>query len=77
MDIKEERLKEFKEVRRGLAILFLAVLTIEGNLLLKYIETKDTLLSKIMIFGLIGLILLAVGIFILSIPIWRIVKNGK
>jgi len=77
MELKEEKIKELKEIRRGFAILFLAVLTIEGNILLKYIENKDILLEKIMIFGLFALILLSVAIFILSLPIWRLLKNGK
>jgi len=75
MDNREEKLKEFKEIRRGLSILFLAILTIEGNILLKFVETKSKLLEKIMIFGVIGIILLGIGIVGVSFKIWRLLKN--
>ncbi len=75
MDKIEQELKEFKEIRRGLAILFLALLTMEGNALFKYVDKKDKLLENLMILGLLGLILLGIGIIIVSFKIWRLLKN--
>ena len=78
MDIKEERLKELKEIRRGLAILFLAVLTFSGNLLSKYLDNlENEVLKNTLILLSLSLLFILSGLIIISIPIWRMLKNGR
>ncbi len=78
MNLKEERLKELKEIRRGIGILFLAILTFTGNLFNKYIENfenEEIKNSLIMLF--LSLLFLFLGLILISIPIWRILRNGR
>ncbi len=78
MDIKEERLKELKEIRRAVGIVFLAVLTFFGNIIYKYLDNPENVLYKQTFFiALAILVILFFLIIIISIPIWRIIHNGN
>ncbi len=78
MDIKEERLKEFKEVRRAIGIVFLAVLTFFGSVIDKYLQNPENLVYKKAIFFIFFVIvILLFTIILISIPIWRIIRNGN
>ena len=78
MDIKEEKLKELKEVRRAVGIVFLAVLTFLGNVLAKYLDNPSNIMYKkasILLFFI--LVFLFITLILISIPIWRYLKNGN
>ncbi|EDP73877.1 hypothetical protein [Hydrogenivirga sp. 128-5-R1-1] len=78
MDIKEEKLKELKEVRRAIGIVFLAVLTFLGNIIYKYLDNPENTLYKQTFFITLSiLVILFFLIIIISIPIWRIIRNGN
>ncbi len=78
MDIKEERLKEFKEVRRAIGIVFLAVLTFFGNVIDKYLQNPGNLVyKKAIFFVFFVIVILLFTIILVSIPIWRIIRNGN
>ncbi len=78
MDIKEEKLKELKEIRRAIGIVFLAVLTFLGNILTKYLDNPSNIMYKkasILLFFI--LVFLFITLILISIPIWRYLKNGN
>ncbi len=77
MDVKEEKLKELKEIRRGNGIVFLAVLTFLGTLLDKYLQNSENFLyKKAFLVNLMVFVILLMVLILIPIPIWRIIKNG-
>jgi len=78
MDIREEKLKELKEIRRAVGIVFLAVLTFLGNIIYKYLDNPENVAYKQTFFiALVILVILFFMIIIISIPIWRIIRDGN
>ncbi len=77
MELKEEKLKELKEIRRGFGILLLAILTFSGTILPKYVDTHDFLLKQILFFSSFSIVILITGIIIISIKIWRLIKLDR
>ena len=77
MDKREEKLRELKEIRRAIGIVFLAILTFLGNVLSKYLEQPDkAIYVQVMVFIFILLIFLFILLLVLSLAIWRNLKNG-
>ena len=77
MELKDEKLKELKEIRRGFGILLLAILTFSGTILPKYVDTHDLLLKQILFFSSFSIVILITGIIIISIKIWRLIKLDR
>ena len=73
--MKDFRYEELKEIRRGLGVLFLVVLTYFGDVLRKYFEEgKDLILLKISGFVLIFISIL---ILVITVMIALIIRRTK